>query len=162
MIPVKIKGLSIDPTSNSPIVVLQEQEGERTVPIWIGLLEATAIASELEGITFSRPMTHDLIIQTFAALGWSLIRVEVVDIKDNIFYATLHINNDGDQVVKLDCRPSDAIALALRAGSPILVARHILEGVVQSNPSDLGSESQEKWRELLERMSPEDFGKYKM
>ena len=159
MIPVKIKGLSIDASNNSPIVLLEEQDGERTVPIWIGLLEATAIASELEGIAFSRPMTHDLVINTLQTLGWSLLKVEIVDIKENIFYASLHLNNVGAEVVQIDARPSDAIALALRAQVPILVAEHILNNVAPQQP-DL--DNQEKWRELLERMSPEDFGKYKM
>ena len=158
MIQVKIKGLLSDST-NSPIVLLQEQDGERTLPIWIGYLEATAIASELEGINFSRPMTHDLFINALAALGWSLIRVEIVDIKDNIFYASLHVNDKGDRLLKLDSRPSDAIALALRAAAPIFVADHILNGIAPQRP-DL--DDQKKWRELLERMDPEDFGKYKM
>ena len=158
MIQVKIKGLINDPT-NAPILLLQEQDGERTLPIWIGLVEATAIASELEGVSFSRPMTHDLIINTLAALGWSLIRVEIVDIKNNIFYATIHVNDAGDRLLKLDSRPSDAIALALRAAAPIFVANHILDGIALQH-HDL--DDQEKLRELLERMAPEDFGKYKM
>lgn len=159
MIQVKIQGLSIDPTNNSPIVLLKEHDGERTLPIWIGLLEATAIASELENITFSRPMTHDLFINALQALGWSLIRVEIVDLRDNIFYASLHVNNQADLLITLDSRPSDALALALRADVPIFVASHVLDGVAPQQPD---MDNQEKWRELLERMSPEDFGKYKM
>ena len=159
MIQVKIQGLSIDPTNNSPIVLLKENDGERTLPIWIGLLEATAIASELEAITFSRPMTHDLFINSLQALGWSLVKVEIVDLRDNIFYASLYLNNQADSVVTLDSRPSDALALALRAGAPIFVASHVLDGVAPQHPD---MDSQEKWRDLLERMSPEDFGKYKM
>lgn len=159
MVLVKVKGLSIDARNNSPIVLLQEQSGERVLPIWIGLLEATAIASELEKITFSRPMTHDLIINILNALNRPLVKVEIVDIKDNIFYANLYLNSDGAEPVKMDCRPSDAIALALRANAPLFVAGHIFEGNAAARPD---ADNEEKWRELLERMSPEDFGKYKM
>jgi bifunctional DNase/RNase len=141
-------------------VILGEQEGDRTVPIWIGLLEATAIASELENISFSRPMTHDLFINTLQAAGWSILRMEIVDIRENTFYACLHLHDRQHNTIKIDARPSDAIALSLRAGAPIFMAPHILEFKV--TPSQPESDSQEKWREILESMSPEDFGKYKM
>jgi bifunctional DNase/RNase len=160
VVQVKVYGLSIDASNNSPIVLLKEHEGERTLPIWIGLLEATAIASELENISFSRPMSHDLFVNFLRALGCTLLKAEIVDIRDGIFYASLHVNNDSNRVVQLDARPSDAIALALRAQAPIYVAAHIF-GVDKSSMRTEG-ENQEKWRDLLERMSPEDFGKYKM
>ena len=160
MLHMKVHGLTIDPASNAPIVLLKEQDGERTLPIWIGLLEATAIASELEHITFSRPMTHDLFINALKALGWSLRRMEIIDIRDNTFYAQLHLMDAGSRIVRLDSRPSDAIALCLRANAPIFVARDVLENNL--NPQQPEADSQEKWREILERMSPEDFGKYKM
>jgi bifunctional DNase/RNase len=160
VIQVKVHGLSIDASNNSPIVVLKEQDGERILPIWIGLLEATAIASELENISFTRPMTHDLFVNLLQALGCTLLKVEIVDIRDSIFYASLHVNNDSNRVVRLDARPSDAIALALRAQAPIYVAAHVFG--VEKASMRVDGEGQEKWRDLLERMSPEDFGKYKM
>jgi bifunctional DNase/RNase len=160
VIQVKVHGLSIDASNNSPIVVLKEQGGERTLPIWIGLLEATAIASELENISFSRPMTHDLFITLLRTLGCTLLKVEIVDIKDSIFYASLHVNDDSNRLLRLDARPSDAIALALRAQAPIYVAAHIF-GIDKASVRGEGA-GREKWRDLLERMSPEDFGKYKM
>jgi bifunctional DNase/RNase len=160
MIQMKVQGLTLDTSTNSPIVILSEQEGKRSVPIWIGLLEATAIASELENISFSRPMTHDLFINTLRAAGWSILRVEIADIRDNTFFAYLHLHDQERRLIKIDSRPSDAIALSLRAGAPIFMARHILDAKL--TPSQPEPDSQEKWREILESMAPEDFGKYKM
>ncbi len=160
MIRVFVQGLTIDSASNSPILILKEMEGERTLPIWIGLLEATAIASELESVSFSRPMTHDLMRNLLEALGRSVSRVEVVDLRDNTFYALIHLLGPEGEI-SIDARPSDAIALALRTESPIYVAEKVLErsGLkVKSTDED----AEEKWKEILESMDPDDFGKYKM
>ncbi len=160
MIRMIVQGLTIDPATNSPILILKEKEGKKTLPIWIGLLEATAIASELEKVSFSRPMTHDLLRTVIETLGWSVSRVEVVDLKDNTFYALLHLLGPEGEV-SIDSRPSDAIALALRAEAPVFVDEKVLErsGVVGAGESE---DAEEKWKEMLEAMSPEDFGKYKM
>lgn len=160
MIQMKVQGLTIDPATNSPILILQELTGERTLPIWIGLLEATAIASELEKVSFSRPMTHDLTLNLITHLGRSILKVEITELKDNTFYALLHLEGEAG-VTTLDCRPSDAIALALRAGAPILVAEAVLVAAVAS-PASGQAKTVKEWKDLLETMDPEDFGKYKM
>jgi len=160
VIRVFVQGLTIDSASNSPILILKEMEGERTLPIWIGLLEATAIASELESVSFSRPMTHDLMRNLLEALGRSVSRVEVVDLRDNTFYALIHLLGPEGEI-SIDSRPSDAIALALRTEAPIYVAEKVLERsglTVKSTDED----AEEKWKEILESMDPDDFGKYKM
>lgn len=160
MIHMEVQGLTIDPASNSPILLLQEKEGERSLPIWIGLLEATAIASELEEVSFSRPMTHDLMHNVITAMGMSISRIEVVDLKENTFYALLHLlGPEGETTI--DSRPSDAVALALRAKAPIFVAPSVLEKSGASGTGD-SEDAQEKWKQMLEEMGPEDFGKYKM
>jgi hypothetical protein len=155
-----VQGLTMDPASNSPILILKEHEGKRSLPIWIGLLEATAIASELEKVTFSRPMTHDLLRNALSALGHSVAKVEVTELKENTFYALIYLlGPQGEKA--MDSRPSDAIALALRADAPIFVADQVLE---QAGATGKGEheDAEEKWKDLLERMDPEDFGKYKM
>ncbi|MFH1059026.1 MAG: bifunctional nuclease family protein [Pseudomonadota bacterium] len=154
-----VQGLTIDPASNSPILILKEPEGERSLPIWIGLLEATAIASELEKVAFARPMTHDLLRNVITALDHSISKVEVVDLRDNTFYALVHLLGPaGGRVI--DARPSDAVALALRAEAPIYVALKVLD--LAGGAEAGGGQDEDKWKELLEKMDPEDFGKYKM
>ena len=162
MIRMIVQGLTIDPSSNSPILILKDDTGEQTLPIWIGLLEATAIASELEKVSFSRPMTHDLLRNVIQGLGFHVERVEVCDLKDNTFYALLHLMGPGGEQV-IDSRPSDAIALALRAGAPIFVAEKVLtESQNAPRPQARDGDSEESWKDMLEGMDPDDFGKYKM
>jgi bifunctional DNase/RNase len=159
-----ISGLTVDPLTNSPIVILKEVDGEDTLPIWIGLLEATAIASELEGIRFSRPMTHDLLKNMMEMMDVKVLRVEVCDLKNNTYYALVHFKH-GEKEMSIDARPSDALALSLRVKAPIFVAQEVIE---QSSQIDLKAEPQDKsekgkkWQEILENLNPEDFGKYKM
>ena len=157
MIHMKVQGLTIDPATNSPIIILQELTGERTLPIWIGLLEATAIASELEKVTFSRPMTHDLALNLITHMGRRILKVEVTALQDNTFYALVYLQDADGQVTTVDSRPSDAIALALRAQAPILVAEEVLATAAASP-----AQGDKEWKDLLESMDPEDFGKYKM
>ena len=162
--PMAISGLTVDPLTNSPIVILKEIEGERTLPIWIGLLEATAIASELEGIKFSRPMTHDLLKNIMGVIDVKVNKVEVCDLKNNTYYALIHITHEGKEI-SIDARPSDALALSLRVNAPIFVSEEVIE---QSKQIDLKAEPEDtteqgkKWQEILESLNPEDFGKYKM
>ena len=162
--PMAISGLTVDPLTNSPIVILKEIDGERTLPIWIGLLEATAIASELEGIKFSRPMTHDLLKNIMGIIDIKVNRVEVCDLKNNTYYALIHITHDGKEI-SIDARPSDALALSLRVNAPIFVSEEVIQ---QSKQIDLKAEPEDtteqgkKWQEILESLNPEDFGKYKM
>ena len=164
LVKMSISGLTIDPYTNSPIMILKEEEGERTLPIWIGLLEATAIASELENVKFARPMTHDLLRNVVETFGVRIDKVEVCDLKDNTFFALIHMSGE-NKSLQMDARPSDAIALALRADAPIFVNEQVFE---KSSKIDLGAEEAvkeegaKKWTEILEGLSPEDFGKYKM
>ena len=162
--PMVISGLTVDPLTNSPIVLLKEVEGQRTLPIWIGLLEATAIASELEGIKFSRPMTHDLLKNLMGVMNVKVNRVEVCDLKNNTYFALIHINHNGKEL-SIDARPSDALAISLRMGAPIFVADEVIDKSsqveIKAEPEDK-SEQGKKWQDILEKLSPEDFGKYKM
>jgi bifunctional DNase/RNase len=162
--PMVISGLTMDPVTNSPIVILKAVDGDETLPIWIGLLEATAIASEMEGIKFSRPMTHDLLKNMMDMVDVKVVRIEVSDLKDNTYYAVIHFKQ-GEKEMTLDARPSDALAISLRVKAPIFVAEEVIK---QSSRIDLKSEPQDKsekgkkWQEILESLNPEDFGKYKM
>jgi len=162
--PMVVSGLTVDPLTNSPIVILKETHGERTLPIWIGLLEATAIASELEGIKFSRPMTHDLLKSIMDMIDVEVNKVEVCDLRNNTYYALIHMTH-GDKEIAIDARPSDALALSLRVKAPIFVAEEVIN---KSKQIDLTPEAEDtseqgkKWQEILEKLNPEDFGKYKM
>ena len=162
--PMVISGLTVDPVTNSPIVILKEVDGDKTLPIWIGLLEATAIASELEGIKFSRPMTHDLLKSVMDMIDVEVNKVEVCDLKNNTYYALIHLTHKGKEI-SIDARPSDALALSLRMKAPIFVAEEVISKSKQidltAEPEDR-SEQGKKWQEILEKLNPEDFGKYKM
>lgn len=167
-IPMTVGGLTLDPATKTPIVVLRDEENKLNLPIWIGLLEATAIATELEGIQMARPMTHDLLRNLIGELGATVQSIEISDLRENTYYAVINLLVDGSPRT-IDSRPSDAISLALRAKSPIFVARRVLEAssvLPQGDEetaaeSNLSNVSRDKWSEILERMSPDDF-KYKM
>jgi uncharacterized protein len=158
---VTVAGVTIDPLTKSPIVILRDPETGNVVPIWIGLLEANAIALALEGTEMPRPMTHDLMKSILDATGTRLQSVEIADIRENTYFALLHLEGSGESV-HVDARPSDAIALALRCGARILVSETVF--AQSSIPAPAASESGEKdkWTELLEKMDPEQFSKYKM
>jgi bifunctional DNase/RNase len=165
LIEMKVSGLTIDPVTNTPIVILKDMEGKKVIPIWIGLFEASAIATELEKINFSRPMTHDLISEILKAIDVKVTRVEINDLKNNTFFANIYIRKEGRNIV-VDARPSDAIAIALRIDAPIFVDEKVIK---KSRDVDFGTKitdldnfKKEKLREFLDNLSPEDFGKYKM
>ncbi len=163
-IEMKVAGLTIDPLTNSPILILKNVAGDKSVPIWIGLLEATAIASELENVKFSRPMTHDLMKNLMDLLGIKLAKIEICDLKDNTFFALLYLVFQNKEF-SMDARPSDAIALALRSQAPIFVEEQVVQkskAVDLGNKEEIQSEAGKKWTELLESLNPDDFGKYKM
>ncbi len=168
-IQMSVGGLTLDPVTKTPIVILKDTENKLNLPIWIGLLEATAMATEIEGIKMARPMTHDLLRNILGEVGCSVESVEITELKENTYYALVNLNLAGRQVV-IDSRPSDAIAIALRTKSPIFVAKAVLEASSVLQQSEEGKESavenvsnvsKEKWAEILEKMAPEDF-KYKM
>jgi len=165
LLEMTVKGLTIDPHTSTPIVILKDAAVKNTVPIWIGLMEASAIATEMEKIQLSRPMTHDLMRNILESLEAKVVKIVVNDLKDNTFYALIHIMV-GSQEIVIDSRPSDAIALALRTDSPILVDKKV---IAKSRKVDLTKEeglseeeNKKRWAEILEKLSPEDFGKYKM
>ncbi len=126
LIEMEVTGLTVDPGNNTPIVVLKEKEGERILPIWIGVVEASAIAFELEKLKLNRPMTHDLFKNAVESLGGRVERVRVVELKDNTYYATVVIEQGG-RTIEIDSRPSDAIAIALRAAAPIWCAQDVID-----------------------------------
>ena len=158
---VTVAGVTVDPVTNTPIVVLREPESGNVLPIWIGLLEANAIALALEGTELPRPMTHDLMKSILHATGTRLRSIEITEIRESTYFALLHIEGNGESMT-MDARPSDAIALALRCGAPILISETVLAN--SSLPATAASEGGErdKWAELLEKMDPEQFSKYKM
>lgn len=166
MIEMKVTGLTIDPFTNMPIIILKDMTEKQALPIWIGLIEASAIATELESIKLSRPMTHDLIKNLLLQAQITVEKVEVTELKDNTFYARIHLKQ-GEKLLELDSRPSDAIALALRTKARIFVAKDVVEKSRKIDLSKEGSTEEDKmkkqkWAEILENLSPEDFGKYKM
>jgi len=165
LIKMKVAGLTIDPLTNTPIVILKDLDEKKAIPIWIGLFEASAIATELEKITFSRPMTHDLIYELLKTLGVEVVKVEIHDLRNNTFFANIHLLKDKETMV-VDSRPSDAIALALRANAQIFVDEKVIEKSRNvdfgKKITDLDNLKDEKLKEFLENLSPEDFGKYKM
>ena len=164
LVQVRVAHLGLDRTTNTPVVILQEMEGERVLPIWIGPAEASAIAMELAGVKFSRPLTHDLLKLVVVGLGAELRKVIVTQVKDNTYYAELHIYR-GDQVIQIDARPSDSIALALRLKAPILTSDSLLEHT-SVDTSDTVSESgggpldPDTLKTYLQNLDPEDFGKF--
>ena len=162
---MKVSGLTIDPLTNTPIVILKDLEGKRAVPIWIGLFEASAIATELEKISFSRPMTHDLIRDLLKILEAKVMKIEIVDLRNNTFFACIHLNRNGDTLI-VDSRPSDAIALALRVNCPIFIDEKVIEKSrnidFAKKVDELDKKKTEELKEFLENLPEEDFGKYKM
>ncbi|OPY10726.1 MAG: hypothetical protein A4E70_00518 [Syntrophus sp. PtaU1.Bin005] len=164
-IEMKVSGLTIDPITNTPIVILKDFQEKKAIPIWIGIFEASAIATELEKIKFSRPMTHDLLRDVLTTLEAVVTRVEIHDVRNNTFYASIILTRD-NQDYTVDSRPSDAIALALRVNAPIFVHDKVIEKArsidFDPNASDVDELKQEKMKEFLENLSNDDFGKYKM
>ena len=159
----KIKGLMMDPLTNSPIVVLQDASSDTLLPIWVGIFEANAIALQIEKVDTPRPMTHDLIKGLLNHLNVKVMKIVVTELKDNTFYALIVLNAEG-KTITVDSRPSDAIALALRTDSPIYVTDDVISKSSSTASAALSSESSspEDIKRWLENLNPEDLGKYKM
>jgi bifunctional DNase/RNase len=159
-----IAGITMDPATNTPIIILKAEESGQAVPIWIGLLEATAIASALQNVKFDRPMTHDLFKNFASLVDVSVSSIEVCDLKDNTFFARVHFLGK-DNNFSMDARPSDAIAIALRFEAPIFIDDAV---IAKARPFDAEAEASDqseegrKWKEYLENLNPDDFGKYKV
>lgn len=156
----RIKGLMMDPITNSPIVILQDVQKNTLLPIWVGIFEANAIALQIERIDTPRPMTHDLLRNVLQHLNAEVEKIVVTELKDNTFYALIHLKLNGEDMA-IDSRPSDAIALALRTDSPIFVTEDVINSSrnITLDKENLDPEDVKEW---LENLNPEELGKYKM
>jgi bifunctional DNase/RNase len=159
-IEMTIKGLMVDPITNMPIVILRDKEGQKVLPIWVGIFEANAIALQIENVATPRPMTHDLLRNVIQDLNASVQKIVVCDLQENTFYALIYLLLNGE-VVAIDARPSDAIALALRTRAPIYVEESVIDNAKTFDPvpEKADAERLHKW---LESLDPDDLGKYKM
>jgi uncharacterized protein len=157
---MRIRGLMMDPVTNMPIVILKDVNGGSVLPIWVGIYEANAIALEIEKVTTPRPMTHDLIKNLLMGLETRVHKVVVNELRDDTFYAVIWLEREG-QVISIDSRPSDALALALRVDCPIYVEDEVLKNskVVGAASERVNNEELRKW---LENLGDEDMGRYKM
>jgi bifunctional DNase/RNase len=157
---MKIRGLMMDPVTNMPIVILKDVSGASVLPIWVGVYEANAIALEIEKVSTPRPMTHDLIKTLLLGLNTGLRKVVVSELKDDTFYAIIWLDRDGE-LISVDSRPSDALALALRLDCPIYVEESVLKhSKVVTSMSDKVNDAE--YRRYLEGLNDEDLGRYKM
>jgi bifunctional DNase/RNase len=154
-----IRGLMMDPVTNLPIVILRDVDGQRVLPIWVGAVEANAVALQIENVAPPRPLTHDLVRNLLAEFGAVLERVVIHDLRDSTFYAYLELKR-GDEYSRIDVRPSDALALALRTKAPIYVSLHVID---RASSREISSEDadQERLQQWLESLDPDDLG-YKM
>ena len=159
-IEMTIKGLMIDPITNMPIIILRDEDGQRVLPIWVGVFEANAIALQIENVQTPRPMTHDLLKNVIDDLRGHVERIVVCELKENTFYARIHMSANG-RAFEVDARPSDAIALALRTRSPIFVEEDVITSArsVESSKENMDLGRLQKW---LEGLSEDELGKYKM
>ena len=161
-IEMTIKGLMVDPITNTPIIILRDKDGQRVLPIWVGMFEANAIALQIENVQTPRPMTHDLLKSMIDHLEARVERIVVCALKENTFYATIHLSvARGGGSIAVDARPSDAIALALRTSSPIFVEETVIQSArsVESGKESMDVGRLQKW---LEGLSEDELGKYKM
>ena len=155
-----IKGLMVDPITNMPIVILRDKEGQKVLPIWVGIFEANAIALQIENVATPRPMTHDLLRNIIQDLNASVQKIVVCDLQENTFYALIYLNLNGGTVA-VDARPSDAIALALRTRAPIFVEETVIDNAKTFDPVPEKGDA-ERLHKWLESLDPDDLGKYKM
>ncbi len=155
---VRIHGLVVDPITERPILVLKVEDDDRVLPIWIGHFEANAIALQLENIRVPRPMTHDLLCQILSRVSSPLKQVLICDLKENTYFADIVLNFQGEEV-HVDARPSDAVALAVRAGAPIYVEESLFDRMAEAEDSPGSSEQVLRW---LEKLTPEEMGRYEM
>jgi bifunctional DNase/RNase len=160
---MKVRALALDPLSNMPIIILRDEEEKRSLPIWVGIFEANAIALELEKIATPRPMTHDLIKNILESLDARVSKIVVNDLRENTFFATIHLQV-GESDIAVDSRPSDAIALALRVAAPIFVDEEVVrkaKSAEVAKETEVGGrpEDPQKIKEWLDSIKPADFGK---
>jgi bifunctional DNase/RNase len=161
LIEMTIKGLMVDPITNTPIIILRDQDGQRILPIWVGVHEANAIALQIENIQTPRPMTHDLLKNVIQDLRAAVDRIVVCDLKENTFFALIHLQTAGGPVA-IDARPSDAIALALRTRAPIMVDEQVIDSAKSVDFTNEKPATEERLQQYFESLDPDDLGKYKM
>jgi bifunctional DNase/RNase len=160
LIEMSIKGLMVDPMAGTPIVILKDKQGDRVLPIWVGVPEANAIALQIENVSTPRPMTHDLLRNIITDLDGRVDRVVVSDLRDNTYFAIIHLTVRGERVA-VDARPSDAIALALRTKAPIFVEESVIDNAKTMDPSSDRADA-DRLHKWLDSLDPDDLGKYKM
>jgi len=163
MLEVKLEGLALDMTTNTPVVILSPSDRDKVLPIWIGHAEAWAIAMELSGVGSKRPLTHDLMKRVIESLDASVNRVEITELREQTFFAVVHLDRNGDDL-EVDARPSDSIALALKTGAKIFVNAELFDVSARSDTPDVPPmpTDPESLRERLKKINPEDFGKYSL
>jgi len=158
MIEMKVMGIALDTRSGSPIVVLHDLENKKALPIWIGSAEASAIIRKIEKLAVARPMTHDLVVDVVDKTGYTVNRVEINDVEEETYFATIFLTKD-DEVIEIDSRPSDAIAIAMRAEAPIFVTENVLMDGAVSTDSARDEEEAEEFKDFIQSVKPSDFEK---
>lgn len=157
MIEMKVMGIALDTRTGSPIVVLHDLDNRKALPIWIGSAEASAIIRKIENLKVQRPMTHDLIIDVVEKTGFEIDRIEISDVDDDTYFATIYLKNDNGEEKEIDARPSDAIAVAIRVNAPIFVAPSVLaEGAISSDLQK-DAEEAEEFKNFIQSIKPSDF-----
>ena len=159
MIEIQVMGIALDPRTGSPIVVIHDKENRKALPIWIGSAEASAIIRKIENLTVSRPMTHDLIVNLIEKTGYELEKIEINDVEKETYYATLFLKDNDGNVLQIDSRPSDAIAIAIRIDAPIFVTANVISnGSVSTDSAKDEAEAQE-FKNFVQSLKPSDFEK---
>ena len=161
MVEMKVEGLTLDPLTNMPIIILKDLLSDKALPIWVGYFEANAIALEIEKINTPRPMTHDLLSSMIFSLHAKVKHVLINDLKDNTFFAVISVIQNGSDMT-IDSRPSDAIALALRTKSPIFVEDKVIEAAKKldlPDPGKIQNDEKQQWKDWITKIKPQDFGK---
>ena len=161
MVEMKVEGLTLDPLTNMPIIILKDLLSDKALPIWVGYFEANAIALEIEKINTPRPMTHDLLRSMITSLRAKVKHVLINDLKDNTFFAVISVIQNGSDMT-IDSRPSDAIALALRTKSPIFVEDKVIEAAKKldlPDPNKIQDDEKQQWKDWITSIKPQDFGK---
>ena len=158
MIEMKVMGIALDVRTNSPIVVLNDLDNRKALPIWIGSAEASAIIRCIEGLVVARPMTHDLIANLIEKIGYKLDKIEINDVEKETYYATLFLSKDGE-TIEIDARPSDAIAVAMRCEAPIFVTANVLMNGSVSTDTAKDEEGAQEFKDFIQNIKPSDFEK---
>lgn len=159
MIEMRVMGIALDTRTGSPIVVLNDKDNRKALPIWIGSAEASAIIRKIENLAVARPMTHDLIINIIEKMGYILDRIEINDVEKETYYATLFLANDDGNEIQIDARPSDAIAVAIRVDAPIFVTANVLSNGSVSTDSAKDEEESQEFKNFIQSVKPSDFEK---